>query len=197
MSQASSANLKVSKALIGIGGNVTSSYGAPLQTMIQAVARLSLDIGLIRSLSRYFSTPCFPKGAGPDYVNAAVSIETGLSPRAVLDKLHQIEADFGRERIERWGQRTLDLDLLAYGDFVLPDLGAQDRWRNLPLQEQRLRAPDDLVLPHPRVQERAFVLVPLADIAPDWRHPVLGKTVKEMCSELPQEDIAEIVPLDT
>lgn len=179
-----------------MGGNVTSSHGTPLQTLKKAVTALAESVGPIRGLSRYYATPCFPKGAGPDYVNAAVAVDTTLSPRIVLDSLHQIEASFGRERIERWGQRTLDLDLIAYGDLVLPDLATQDRWRNLPLQEQQLRAPDDLVLPHPRIQERAFVLVPLMDIAPDWQHPVLQQTVAAMCARLPSEEVADVIAIE-
>lgn len=195
MSQPSNSHKSETIALIAMGGNVTSSIGTPLQTLTRAMEQLGAELGMIRAQSRFYETPCFPAGAGPDYVNAAVALATNLKPRALLDALHRIEAAFGRERVERWGQRTLDLDLLAYGDLVLPDLATQDRWRNLPLQEQRLRAPDDLVLPHPRLQERAFVLIPLADIAPDWRHPVLGRTVREMRESLDPADCAGVVAL--
>jgi 2-amino-4-hydroxy-6-hydroxymethyldihydropteridine diphosphokinase len=147
--------------------------------------------------SRFFRTPCFPAGTGPDYVNAAciVQVSGDLSPHAVLARLHDVEAIFGRRRARRWGMRTLDLDLLAYGDSVLPDADTQTRWRDLPDADQARLAPDQLILPHPRLQDRAFVLVPLADVAPGWRHPVLGLTVADMVSRLPAADRAAVVPI--
>ena len=148
------------------------------------------------AMSRLFASPCFPPGAGPDYVNAAAVVETDLEPAALLRHLHEIEARFGRERVQRWGQRTLDLDLLACGDLVLPDAATQDHWRNLPPEVQAREAPDHLILPHPRLQDRAFVLVPLAEVAPDWRHPRLGLTVREMLNRLELADIAAVTPLD-
>lgn len=146
-------------------------------------------------MSRLFATPCFPPGAGPDYVNAAAVIATSLDPPTLLGHLNAIEDRFGRQRVQRWGQRTLDLDLLAYEDLVLPDAATHDHWRNLPPEAQVRQAPDTLILPHPRLQDRAFVLVPLAEIAPDWRHPRLGITVLEMLNRLEMAEIAAVTPL--
>ena len=84
---------------------------------------------------------------------------------------------------------------LAAGDLILPDMATQTHWRNLPTDDQSRLSPPTLILPHPRIQDRAFVLVPLADIAPDWRHPVLGLTVTQMLSRLDLEDIAAVTPL--
>lgn len=91
--------------------------------------------------------------------------------------------------------RTLDLDLIALGDAVLPDAATQAQWRGLDPEAQRRLAPDRLILPHPRLQDRSFVLVPLADVAPDWRHPVLGLTVREMLAARPVAERSEVVPL--
>ena len=163
--------------------------------MREALRCIAADLGEIAAESRFFQTPCFPKGAGPDYVNAAILVKTALDPRALMAGLHKIEAVFGRERIQRWGMRTLDLDLLAYEQIVVPDPKTFDHWRDLPPETQVMRAPDQLILPHPRLQDRAFVLVPLADIAPDWRHPVLDRTVTEMRDALPADDLAQVKPL--
>ena len=181
--------------LIALGGNIPTALGGPEATLhagLEAIARREMRVV---AQSRFYATPCFPKGAGPDYVNAAAIVQSALPEERLIDELHAIEAEFGREREQRWGQRTLDLDLLAAGDAVLPDLATYQSWQDLPLEAQKKQSPPQLILPHPRMHERAFVLVPLAEIAPDWCHPVLGQAVTEMLANLPQDDVAEVVPL--
>ncbi|MFU1476450.1 2-amino-4-hydroxy-6-hydroxymethyldihydropteridine diphosphokinase [Roseovarius sp. C7] len=181
--------------LVALGGNLSSAVGSPRETLAAAIDMLG-QIGLRASaVSRDFQTPCFPAGAGPDYVNAAARIETALGAQEVLTKLHEVEAHFGRERETRWGRRTLDLDLLAWGQEVLPDRARYLHWQGLSPQLQAEAAPDELILPHPRIQDRAFVLVPLLDVAPDWVHPVLGQSVRQMAEKLPKEALNEVVPL--
>jgi len=181
--------------LIALGSNVTSHAGTPDQTLEAAIRALETDSFRICAKSRLFRTPCFPPGAGADFVNAAAAACTRLPAEEVLAHLHRIERDFARERRTRWAARTLDLDLLDYGGAVRPDAATYAHWRNLPLENQRAEAPEDLILPHPRLQDRAFVLVPLADIVPDWCHPVLGRTVTEMLKALPADDKAPIRPI--
>ncbi len=187
---------KTGQALIALGANLPFA-GEPADATLRAALAALAEGGVpVVAVSRFFATPCFPAGAGPDYVNAAAVVEAGENdPAALLARLHAVEARFGRERVQRWGMRTLDLDLLAMGDSVLPDPQAQDDWRALPPEAQIGTTPDRLILPHPRLQDRAFVLVPLADVAPDWVHPRLGLTVRQMLEALPAADRDAVKPL--
>ncbi|WP_204113005.1 2-amino-4-hydroxy-6-hydroxymethyldihydropteridine diphosphokinase [Shimia biformata] len=181
--------------LLALGGNLDSAHGAPDVTLRDSFVKLNMTPLRLVSVSRFFRTPCFPAGAGPDYVNAAAVVRSALPADEVLDILHKIEADFGRARTQRWGMRTLDIDLLGCDDLVLPDEATQSQWRGLQPEEQVRVTPDQLILPHPRMQDRAFVLVPLCDIAAGWRHPILGQTVAQMCENLPDSDRNAVVPL--
>lgn len=184
--------------LIAFGANLPIDMQLPVVTLRHALDALQNEglEGLISS--RFYATPCFPAGAGPDYVNGAAvcPVPDGWDAGRVLDLLHRIEDRFGRQRAQRWGMRTLDLDLLAFGDQVLPDAATQDAWRDLSPDRQRSEAPDRLILPHPRMQDRAFVLVPLADMAPDWVHPRLGLTVRQMLERLDPDERRGVVPMD-
>ena len=185
----------VSKMIVAMGSNQRLGGSAPDLTLRQAVRTLEKRGGVIRKSSVFYQTPCFPAGAGPDYVNAALLLEAAWSPSEAMAQLHAIEQEFGRERVQRWGQRTLDLDLIAFDDVVFPDLETYKGWRDLAPDQQKMRAPTDLILPHPRVQDRAFVLVPMSDVAGDWVHPVSGLSVKEMLDAIPDSEKAEVIPL--
>lgn len=189
------AHLFGENVLVALGANRNSPDGPPNLTLRQSVKKLVQGGVSIRSVSRFFRTPAFPAGNGPDYVNAAISVAWDGTAEDLLALLHSVEAGFARRRDRRWGQRSLDLDLIAFGARIAPDRATQARWRALPLERQMQEAPDRLILPHPRLQDRAFVLVPLCDIAPGWRHPVLGRSIAEMCAALPQALRDEVKPL--
>jgi 2-amino-4-hydroxy-6-hydroxymethyldihydropteridine diphosphokinase len=152
-------------ATIALGANLPSSAGAPEATLAAAGERLAA-LGRIAARSSLYSTAPIGFADQPRFVNAVVALETGLSPRALLDALLALELDFGRDRAGSPvnGPRTLDLDILFYDDLVLGGFG--------------------LEVPHPRLAERAFVLVPLHEIAPHLRDPRSGKTVTELLEAL-------------
>lgn len=183
-------------ALVALGGNLASSAGTPADTLRAALEALRDRFGALQA-SRVYRNPAFPAGSGPDYANAAACLDLSedLTALAVLQELHQIEAQYGRERLSRWAGRTLDLDLVAFDDLVLPDPATQALWRGLPSDRQSIEVPAQLILPHPRLQDRAFVLVPLAEVAPDWRHPVLGLSVREMLNAVPQAERDSVIAL--
>jgi 2-amino-4-hydroxy-6-hydroxymethyldihydropteridine diphosphokinase len=146
--------------VIGLGSNLAGSYPsreALLEAALAALANLGIKI---RARSSWWSSAAWPDPARPEYLNAVALVETGATPRALLRLLMEVERDFSRRRDERHADRTLDLDLIAYGRGRLDD--------------------PDLILPHPRARERGFVMGPLAQIAPAWRHPVTGETARAL-----------------
>jgi len=193
--QVKSCHHMVNKYLIALGTNLPSIAGGADETLTFAIRLLEDRQLKVTAQSRFFVTPAFPAGAGPDFLNAAIEVETELPPDRLIGELHETEQSLGRTRKQRWAARVLDLDLLAAGATVLPNEKTFRKWQNLPLEQQKTTAPDQLILPHPRLHERAFVLVPLRDIAPDWRHPVLDKTVRQLVGELPKHDVAAVVPV--
>lgn len=162
--------------LIGLGANLPSAaHGAPRATLEAALEALAAaGIGLVRRSRWYRSLP-LPPSDQPFYVNGVASVASELDPQALLVQLHGIEADFGRRRGARGAARVLDLDLLAHGERVIDE--------------------DGLHLPHKRLRERAFVLLPLRDVAPHWRHPVSGETIDVLIRRL-GDDLQGVTRLD-
>lgn len=195
MLQDNDSHVKGTHGLIALGSNLPLA-GRTLDETIRIALGILPELGIKPlKISTLYRTPCFPTGAGPDFVNAAASIMCDFPPSQLLTLLHHVETRLGRERQRRWGARTLDIDLIAIGDRVLPDRATFLHWFNLPPNQQSDCAPDQLVLPHPRLQDRAFVLIPLAEVAPDWRHPVLGETIAELAQKLPKTAREEVKPL--
>lgn len=182
--------------LVALGANLPSSAGSPDESLRISAARIAQLPGVtVTAISRFWRTPAHPAGSGPDYVNAAMALRSAREAQELLEEFHRIEADLGRSRDGgRWASRGIDIDLLAVGDQVHPDDATQDRWRALPPEEQTRIAPEQLILPHPRLQDRGFVLGPLAEIAPDWLHPRLGLSVLAMRDQLPEGAFAGMLP---
>ncbi|MFN3954454.1 MAG: 2-amino-4-hydroxy-6-hydroxymethyldihydropteridine diphosphokinase [Pararhodobacter sp.] len=181
--------------LLALGANQAASVPENAAVVRRALAMIERAFGGTIRASRLYQTPAFPAGAGPDFVNACALADSALGPQDALEALHAIEAAMGRVRRERWGARVIDLDLLAAGDAILPDEAQLRQWMDLPAAQQPSLAPDRLILPHPRLHERAFVLVPLADVASEWRHPLLGDSVQTLLEALDPALRAEIRPI--
>ena len=148
-------------AVIALGSNMGDRQGY----LDGAVEKLDVVQGCrVRKVSGFLETPPYGVTDQADFLNGCLKMETLLYPRELLEELHRIEQEAGRERIIHWGPRTLDLDIIFYDDLVCEE--------------------DDLCIPHVEMHKRKFVLEPLAEIAPYKRHPVYGKTVKEMLAEL-------------
>ena len=177
---------------IAMGANLPAPEGSPTMNLVRASHELTSEGLLVRRLSRFYATPCVPLGFGPDYVNAAAVVHTTKTPQNVLQALHRIERKMGRDRTTRWGMRTLDLDLIAAEQWIAPSVEVFNEWEGLDEHHQQLHSPQHLILPHPRMAERAFVLMPLLDIAPTWCHPVLKKTITELVQVQPAETLREI-----
>lgn len=180
------------KGLVLAGSNATSCPIDALQLLREALRHVAAAGVGVEDVSAYYQTACVPAGLGPDFVNVAFSVVTDIAPVELLHLLHRVEDKFGRERPSRWAPRTLDLDLIGFDGMVVPDETQVRYWMDLSPELQKQDAPKDLILPHPRMHERAFALIPLLDIAPDWRHPILGKTVRELVAVLPDREKKDV-----
>lgn len=160
-------------ALIALGGNLPWKDIAPEALIPKVLDTLDGPDISVTARSSLWRTPAWPDPSEPPYVNAAARIETELPPGVLLDRLHGLEGEFGRERGARNRSRTLDLDIIDYGGRVV--------------------STDLLSLPHPRAVARAFVLLPLQEVAPDWRDPVSGQGIGALIGALAPDEIAGCV----
>ena len=157
--------------LIALGANLTSRAGAPRETLKSALSELAARGITIERQSGFYRTPAWPDPSDPPFVNAVAAVRTTLAPALLLNALHEVEREFGRNRGQPNAPRTLDLDLIDY----------DGRIEQGPPQ-----------LPHPRMESRPFVLVPLRDVAPDWRHPMSGRSVCQLIAALAATDVVRL-----
>lgn len=146
--------------IVALGGNLPGEHGGGEALLEAALARFPERGLVVVARSGWWRSAAWPDPAAPAYTNGVALVETRLSPRETLEALHAIERAFGRVRGEANAPRTLDLDLIAHGRTVIDEAG--------------------LVLPHPRAHERLFVMGPLAEVAPDWRHPASGESATSL-----------------
>lgn len=151
--------------VIALGSNLAGTQGSCEALLEAALACFPAQGLTVTARSGWWRSAAWPDPTAPAYVNGVALVETALAPRETLEALHAIERQFGRERGEINAARTLDLDLIAYGRLILDEPG--------------------LHLPHPRAHERLFVMGPLAEIAPHWRHPAGGKTATALAADAP------------
>ena len=170
--------MKTSPIYIALGANLPSAGRSPAQTLALALDALEARGIAVVARSSDWRSPAWPDPAAPAYVNAVAEVASGLTPRALLDQLHAVEAEFGRVRHIRWESRVLDLDLLDYrGEHCTDE--------------------DGMEVPHPRLADRAFVLLPLAEIAPHWRQPQSDRKIADMIAALPAADMSATRKLHT
>lgn len=166
---------------IALGSNLSNELGDSEEIVNSAIKQLAtIEQVEVVKVSRWYRTKAITlpdSPAQPDYINGCAILKTSLNPFQLLQVLFNTEQTFGRERRERWGARTLDLDLLLYGDRLV----------NTP----------ELVLPHPRMSDRAFVLLPLAEIAADWIHPVHQVTISKLAKNPSDLDLSYPIAIDT
>ena len=161
-------------AIVALGANLPGRFASPTEAVEAALEEVQAHAGRVLARSRLYRSVAWPDPNDPEFVNAVAIVDTAHSAAAFLARLHDIEGAFGRVRGQANSPRPLDLDLIDFSGAV--------------------SAPGDIpVLPHPRLAERAFVLLPLRDIAPDWRHPISGLGVSRLIEAL--AETASAAPL--
>jgi 2-amino-4-hydroxy-6-hydroxymethyldihydropteridine diphosphokinase len=161
--------------LIALGANLPSRLGGPRETLLAALDLLASKGVRVCARSRWYSTPPWPPSDQPRYVNGVARVETDLDPVRLLATLHDVEHVLGRARTVANAPRPVDLDLIAHGAHVMEG---------------------NIVVPHPRMQDRAFVLLPLRDVAPAFVDPRSGLELDDLISALPDADVAACLLLD-
>ncbi len=167
--------------LIALGANLPSSIGPPRYTILCAVEDLVSTVGGSVRWGGLYQSTAVPVSDQPDFVNTVVELWCDRSPDQLLALLLEIEQKYGRQRRDRWSARTLDMDILAQDDKILP---GEQSWRMIAEHEDPAAMTAELMIPHPRLHKREFVLRPLCDVRPDGVHPVLGFKAQTLLDRL-------------
>ena len=141
-----------------------SNLGDSKKYISNAIVAIAKKIGLVQAKSALYQTAAWGKLDQPEFINQVIEVKTKLSPQLLLKYILEIEKMLGRERLEKWGARTIDIDILFYDDQIIKEL--------------------DLIIPHPFLQVRRFTLMPLSEIAPELIHPILLKNISQLLNEL-------------
>lgn len=174
---------------LGLGANLPFAGRPPLETLKAAIAELSKGALEQVLVSGFYATTPVPYTDQPDFVNCVVSAKTGMSASDLLTFCQKVEGMFGRTRDSRWQARTLDIDILAMSELVMP---SHSEWPQLMEEGRNGTVAAPLIIPHPRLHERAFALVPFADVGATWRHPLMQTSIGEMMDALPQSELTGV-----
>ena len=186
----------MSNYILVLGSNLSSKFGNSTETLKKCVVEIRSYLAIESVLeSNWYISSSFLDEREPRYVNVGIRLCTNLKPIELLNFTSVLENKFGRKRQKRWGPRTCDIDILLSDQLILPSKLSFKKWMNLNLSDQIKVVPNELILPHPRLQERAFFLKPLNDLQPDWVHPFLKMNAKEMLDSLPPNELENIQEL--
>ncbi|MFC5285041.1 2-amino-4-hydroxy-6-hydroxymethyldihydropteridine diphosphokinase [Pedobacter alpinus] len=161
----------MNKVFLLLGGNLGNRF----ENLSNALKAIRLNVGKIELESSIYETKAWGKLEQPDFLNIAIKVDTFLSPHEVLNEIQKIETQLGRIRKDKWSERTMDIDIIFYNDLILSDS-------------------DILIIPHLMLTMRKFVLLPLNEIAPNYKHPITKKTISELLIDC--EDKLEVIRLN-
>ncbi len=179
--------------IVVLGSNLPSEFGTSADTLKKCVDEMrSMESLNYLSESNWYISSSLLDATEPRYINIGIRFSTNLRPSELLKLSSSLENKYGRKRQKRWGSRTCDIDILLCDQMILPSKESFEKWLKLDCSEQVKLIPNELILPHPRLQERTFFLNPLNDLQPDWIHPFLKMKAKEMLDSLPPNELENI-----
>ena len=178
---------------LALGSNLPYRGMEPLQVIDAAITALQ-DAGLDQvKVSGFYRTEPVPKSDQADFINCVLTSKTDYNALEILNICQLIEQSFGRDRSTRWGARTLDIDIINYDHQIIPSI---EEWRAAAEAVDANSELPKLVLPHPCMHKRAFVLQPLCDLVPGWWHPVCSRTAADLLSQQPEQDRVGVVAVE-